>query len=88
MTFWCAYFFVKAHLHFFQKKSPKEVLKQYESRFFLLFLLDDRRIWIRIRNPIQIHIFDYSFRILEAQKHMDPVDPDPDPITVINLSFS
>ncbi len=32
--------------------------------FFLLFLLDNRRIRIRIR---------------EAQKHMDPTDPDPDP---------
>ncbi len=30
--------------------------------FFLLFLLDDRRIQIWIR---------------EAQKHMDPTDPDP-----------
>ncbi len=30
--------------------------------FFLLFLLNDRRI-----------------RIQEAQKHVDPVDPDPDP---------
>jgi hypothetical protein len=29
-------------------KSPKEVTKQYESRFFLLFLLDDGRIQIRI----------------------------------------
>jgi hypothetical protein len=34
-----------------------------ESRFFLLFLHDDRRIRIRI---------------LEAQKHVDPVDPDPE----------
>jgi hypothetical protein len=32
--------------------------------FFLLFLLDDRRIWIRIR-------------IRKAQKHIDPTDPDP-----------
>jgi hypothetical protein len=28
-------------------KSPKEVTKQKESRFFLLFLLDERRIRIR-----------------------------------------
>jgi hypothetical protein len=34
---------------FFAKiKSPKEVTKQKESRFFLLFLLDDGRIRIRI----------------------------------------
>jgi hypothetical protein len=38
---------------------------------FLLFLLDDRRI--------RIHIFDkwIRMRIREAQKHMDPTDPDP-----------
>jgi hypothetical protein len=30
-------------------KSPKEVTKQYELRFFLLFLLDDRRILLQIR---------------------------------------
>ncbi len=39
---------------------------------FLLFLLDDRRI--------RICISDYwiRMRIWEAQKHMDPMDPDPD----------
>jgi hypothetical protein len=36
----------------------------------LLFLLDDRKI----RIPIPIHI---RMRIREAQKHMDPTDPDP-----------
>ncbi len=55
-----AYFFLKLHLHHFSKiKSHTEVTKQQESRFFLLFLLDDSRIricasyyrlWIRIRN--------------------------------------
>jgi hypothetical protein len=35
---------LKVHLHHFSKiKSPKEVTKQ-ESRFFLLILLDDRRM--------------------------------------------
>ena len=33
--------------------------------FFLLFYLDDRRIWIWI-----------YLRIREAQKHKDPTDPD------------
>jgi hypothetical protein len=49
-----AYYFFKVHLHHFSKiKSPNEVTKQYGSRFFLLFLLDYRRIreaqitWIR-----------------------------------------
>jgi hypothetical protein len=41
--------------------------------FFLLFLLNDRRI--------RIHISDQwiRMRILEAKKHMDHTDPDPDP---------
>ncbi len=40
-------------------KSHKEVTKQKKSRFFLLFLLDDGRIRIRMQ-------------IREAQKHTDP----------------
>jgi len=49
--------------------------------FFLLFLHDDRRIRIRIHSRIRIHTSDLSIRIQirEAQKHVDPVDPDPDP---------
>jgi hypothetical protein len=38
-------------------------------------LHDDRRI--RIRSRIRIHTSDKWIRILEAQKHVDPVDPDP-----------
>jgi hypothetical protein len=40
--------------------------------FFLQFLLDDRKI------QIQNHISDQCIRmrIREAQKHMDPTDPD------------
>jgi hypothetical protein len=41
-------------------KSQKEVTIQKKSKFFLLFLLNDRRI-----------------RIQEPQKHVVPVDPDP-----------
>ncbi len=42
-------YFLNVHLnHFLKIKSPKEVTKQYKSMFFLLFLLDDRRIRIRI----------------------------------------
>ncbi len=45
-----AYYFMKVHLHHFSKiKSQKEVIKQWDSRFFLLFMLGDRRIRIRIR---------------------------------------
>jgi hypothetical protein len=48
------YYFLKLHLHNFSKiKSQKEVTKQ-DSRFFLLFLHDDRRI----RIWIQIHTSD------------------------------
>jgi hypothetical protein len=40
-----AYYFLKVDLHHFSKiKSQKEDAKQQESKFFLLFLLDDRRI--------------------------------------------
>jgi hypothetical protein len=55
---------LKVHLHNFSKiKSHKEFTKQWESMFFLLFLLDDRRIririsdqWIRIRDAQNIWI--------------------------------
>jgi hypothetical protein len=41
------YYFLKVHLHSFEKiKIHKEVTKEYESRFFLLFLLDDGMIRI------------------------------------------
>jgi len=41
---------LKVYLHHFSKiKSQKEVRKQYESRFFLLLLLDDRRIRIVLK---------------------------------------
>ncbi len=60
-----ACYFLKVHLHNFLKiKSQKEVTKRYESRFFLLSLLTDRRNRIRIQ---------------KAQKHTSPTDPDSDP---------
>jgi hypothetical protein len=56
-------YFLKVHLHHFLKiKSQKEVTRQWESRFFLLFLFDDRRIRIRINTS------DYWIQIREAQK--------------------
>jgi hypothetical protein len=60
-----AYYFLKVHVllhHFSNIKSQKEVTKQKKSRFFILYLLNNRRIRIRIQ---------------EAQKHVDP-DSDPD----------
>ncbi len=49
LTSFSAYYFLKVHLHHFSKiKNQKDVTKQYESRFLLLFLLGDRRI--RIHN--------------------------------------
>ncbi len=47
---------MKVHLHNFSKiKSWKEVTKQLESKFFLLFLFNDRRIRNQIRIRIRIH---------------------------------
>jgi hypothetical protein len=65
--------FEETFTSFSKIKSQKEVTKQKESWFFLLILLGDRKIWIRIR----IHSSDYwiRIRIQEAQKHVDP-DPD------------
>ncbi len=65
---------------FFKDKKAKRVAKKQESRFFLLFLHDDRRIRIQSRIRIRIHTSDQwiRIRIQEAQKHVDPVDPDPD----------
>jgi hypothetical protein len=41
------------HIHYFSKiKSQKEVARRQESKFFLLFLLDDRRIRIQISNTV------------------------------------
>jgi hypothetical protein len=53
-----AYFFFKVHLHHSSKiKSHKEVTKQYKSRSFLLFLLDNGRIRIReVKKNIRILI--------------------------------
>ncbi len=41
------------------------------SGLILLFLLDDRKIWIRI------HTSDWWIPIQEAKNHTDPTDPDP-----------
>jgi hypothetical protein len=56
-------------------KNHKEVTKQKKSRFFLLILLDDGRIRIRIRTCGERN----RMQIWEAQKHMDPTDQDADP---------
>ncbi len=70
-----AYYFLKLHFHHFSRiKSHKEVItEQYELRLFIKFLLVDRRIRSRIRTSY------YPIRIQEAQKHMEPIAPDPDP---------
>jgi hypothetical protein len=56
-------------------RKHTEVTKQFDwkSRFFLLFLLDDRGI--RIRSRIRIRISDKQIRIrfLEAQKHTSSI---------------
>jgi hypothetical protein len=46
--FFFCYYFLKVHLHHLSMiRSHKEVAKQQESRFFLLFLLNDIRIHSR-----------------------------------------
>jgi hypothetical protein len=42
--FFCILLFEGIFTKFFKEKSHKEVEKQQESRFFLVFLLDDSRI--------------------------------------------
>ncbi len=60
-----AYYFLKEQLyHFSMIKSHEEVTK-VESRFFLLFLLSDRRIRSRIRTS------DSWIRIQETKKRTD-----------------
>jgi hypothetical protein len=58
--FFCLFLFEGTFTSLFKDKNQKEVTKQYKSRFFLVFLLNDKRI-----------------RMQEAQKHVDPVDSDP-----------
>jgi hypothetical protein len=71
-------YFLKMHLHHSPKiKSYKEDKKTVEIKVFLLFLLDDRRIQIRIRKIVT------DPDTGEFQKHTDrpktygPRDPDP-----------
>jgi hypothetical protein len=74
--FYSAYYFLKVHLnHSSQQKSHKNSRNQ---GVFLLFLLDDGLIRIRIRGQIRIRTrtSDYQIRIRETQKVMDPTDPD------------
>ena len=64
----------------FKDKKPKRSHKAGGIKVFLTFLLGDRRIQIRIRSRIRIHTSDLwiRIRIQEAQKYVDPLDPDPD----------
>jgi hypothetical protein len=50
LTSFFAYYFLKVHLHNFSKiESPKKSQNRRNRGFFLLFLLADKRIRIRIR---------------------------------------
>ncbi len=44
--FFCLLLFEGTFTSFFKDKKSKKVTKQWESRFFLLFLLDNRKIRI------------------------------------------
>jgi hypothetical protein len=63
LKFLCRLLFEGTFTSFFKDKKSKRIHKAEESRFYLLFLLDDERIRIRIRM---------------SQKLMDPMDPDPE----------
>jgi hypothetical protein len=61
----------------FKDKKSKRCHKSVEIRFFLLYLRNDRRIWIRIQSRIWIRIHTPQIngsriQIREAQKHVDP----------------
>ncbi len=65
--FFASYFF-KLHLnHFLRIESQKEVTKQLESRFFLLFLLDEKD-----RDP------DPYLILMDPHPYLILMDPDPD----------
>ncbi len=69
VTFWRYTYII------FKDKKSKRSHKAVGIKVFLyFFLLGDRRIEIRIR----IHTSDWWIRIQEVQKHVDPVDPNPD----------
>ena len=69
--FFCLLLFKGTFTSFFTGKRSKRSHKTIWIKVFLLFLLDERRI--------RIHTSDKWIRIREAQKHVDPVDPDSDP---------
>ncbi len=47
--FFSAFYFLKVHLHQFSKLKSRKEVQKIGIKVFLLFLFDDRRIWIRIR---------------------------------------
>ncbi len=64
--FFCLLLFEGTFTSLFKDKKSKRSHKTVGIKVFLTILLDGRRIRIRIQ-------------IQEAQKHMDPIDLDPDP---------
>ncbi len=67
--FFCFLLFEDTFTSFLKIKVQKSY-KTVGVKVFLLFLLDDRRIRIRISTS------DQWIRIWEAQKHVNPVDPE------------
>ncbi len=65
-----AFYFLKLHFYHFSKiKSHTEVTKQSNQCFSYCFCL-------MIERRIRIRISDQWIRIREAEKHMDPTDPE------------
>jgi hypothetical protein len=61
--FFCTLLFEGTFTSFFKRKKSKRSHKTVEIKVFLTFCTNDRRIQIRIQ---------------EAQKHVEPVDSEPD----------
>ncbi len=71
LSFFCLLLFEGTFTSFLKIKSPKKS-QNMGIKVFSLVLLDDRRIRIRV------HTSEQWIRIRETQKHVDPVDPDPE----------
>ncbi len=69
-SFSVLFLFDGSFISVFKDKKSKRSHKTVRIKVFLTILLDDR--------SIRIHTSDYWIRTREAQKHADPVDPDPE----------
>jgi hypothetical protein len=74
----------------FKNKKVKKMSQNSRNQgfsYYICLMIEHRRIRIRIQSRIRIriHTSDEWIRIREAQKHVDPVDPDSDPEHCLKL---